>query len=364
MPFESGSLTVTVFYLSEKLPENFLELFAANKAGMLDHVKDEPQIGWVSGRHLLETNIDQETAICGGHLYLHMRKAERKIPNALLKAICKREELVYMKANETTIVPSKVRRDIKNTATEQYLMKMPPGMNGVPMVVDLTSNVLYLGTASTKQIDEFVGLFYKTTNIEPLQMGVQEIMIRNQIGAENELPEVMFSDRSDSECIPARDFLTWLWYYSENESGRVSAGQFGEFEAMIEAPLTFAFAAEAKGAAETTLKKGGSPLRSAEAKAALIVGKKLKKAKLTLARGEDIWSCTFDADRFCFGGLSLPEGEEMEPHSRFAERILNMHIFQEVIQEYFKLFVELIKKPDWLETEKKLQQWAQERDSY
>lgn len=364
MPFESGSITTTIFSLPEKLPENYLELFNNARAGMLDNVTEEPQIGWVSGRHLLETAINEETAICGGHFYFNMRTAERKIPGALLKAICRREELVYMKANETFSVPTKIRREIKENAIEQNMMKMPPSISGIPAVIDLAENMLYLGASSTKQVDEFISFFYKTVNIEPIQMNVESILLLNQLGSEHDLPNVMFSEKSDDEPVPARDFLTWLWFYSEHEDGRLTHEQFGDFAMIIEAPLTLAFASDAQGAGETVLKKGDRPLRSAEAKAALNVGKKLKKAKFTMARGEDIWSGTFDAENFCFAGLSVPEGEEMELHSRFAERLLNLSIFRQVIEQYFKKFVETVKHPNFKETEKQFAKWSMERDSF
>lgn len=364
MPFEHGTFAVTIFKLASKLPEDYLEVFAADTAGMLDQVKDEPQIGWVSGRHLLESKIDEETAICGGHLYLNLRKAERKIPSVLMKAICKREELVYMQANNSIMVPSKVKREIKAEATEKHLMKMPPSLGGVPMVIDMSTNLLYLGTSSTSQIDNFIAAFYKTTNIEPRQITIGEMMEDMFHATEVELPNIKFSDCNDGELTPGRDFLTWLWYYSEKEGGRVTLEQFGDFDIMIEGPLTFAFSAEAQGSAETSIKKGGSPMRSAEAKAALIVGKKLKKAKFTMARGEDVWTGTFDADHFAFSGLSLPEGEEMDIHTRFAERIMNLDIFQNAIKAYFKKFAETVRAMTWPETEKKLQKWSLERDSY
>jgi hypothetical protein len=363
MPFDHGTFAVTVFQLREDLPEDYLDLFTGMCAGSLDSVKDEPQIGWVSGRHLLETTIDEVTALCGGHLYVNLRKAERKIPASLLNAICRREELVYMQANETSVVPSRQKKQIKEEAVEKNLMKMPPQISGTPMVLDMASKVLYLGTASTAQIDNFIAFFYKTTNIEPVQLTPEWYLENRFQMTEVSLPVVMFSEKGDGETTPGRDFLTWLWYYSECEDGVIKADQFGEFAFAIEGPLTFAFAAEARGAAETTLKKGDSPLRAAEAKAALNVGKKLKKAKFMLVRGEDVWSGNFDADHFNFSGLSLPEGEEMDRDSRFAERITNLHIFQTVMGEYFAKFVQTLTAPGWDETEQKIQRWVLERDS-
>jgi recombination associated protein RdgC len=363
MPFDRGSFTVSVFQLPNQLPENLIELFAAKRAGKLDHIKEEAVYGWTSGRTLLETDIDEESAIRGGHIYLYLRKAERKIPSALFNAICQREELVYMRANEFDIVSSKVRRDIKAQVMETNLAKMAPSISGTPMVIDLNAKLLYVGTGSVTQLDNFISFFFKTTNIEPYQLQPGLMLEEMFQCTERDLPEVMFAGVQD-DLAPGRDFLTWLWYFSECEGGRISHEQFGDFDVMIEGPLTFSFVSEAKGAAETTLKKGGSPLRAAEAKAALIVGKRLKKAKFTLCRANEIWTGGIDADNFTFNSLTLPEGEEIDAASVFAERMQNLFIFQSIIREYFRKFAENVRGMDWAEIEKKIQKWASERDSF
>lgn len=364
MPFESGTFALTICRLSKKMPEDHLARFAAANAGMLDQVKDEPVIGWVSGRHLLEYKIDEETGICGGHIHLAMRKAERKVPGSLLKAICKREELVYMQANKTAGVPSKVRKEIKAEAIEKNLLKMPPSISGVPFVIDMAEEIAYVGTTSAAQLDELIALFLKTHDVELLPLSFDDMMFRFFQTDSGSLPMLTFAGPSgDCEATPGRDFLTWLWYQSEVNGAKLNVGNFGDFEVMIEGPLTLAFAAEAKGAGETTVKKG-CPMKSAEVKSALSVGKKLKKAKLTLTRGEDIWAGSFDADKFCFSGLALPEGEEMESNSRFAERITNLYILQTALQEYFKTFAESIMSDEGKAVEKKIKKWIEDRDSY
>lgn len=364
MPFDNGSLALTYFYLNDKLPEDYLEKFASFKAGTLDSVKDEQQIGWVTGRTLLESNIDEQTSIRGGHLFLQMRTAERKIPAILLKAICQREELAFMAANQSEKVPSKMKKEIKEEAMEKHLMKMPPGIAGVPFVVNLSNNMLYLGTASTKQIENFIGFFYKTTNVEPVQMSVPELMFRLFKTGENDLPELICTENADDDPVPARDFLTWLWYFYETQGAKISVGSYGDVEMMIEDPLVFAFSSQSKGSGETSVKKGDRPLLSAEAQAALTVGKKLKKAKLTFTRAQDIWSCAFDADRFAYTGLKLPVGEEMDAASRFAERITNLEIFHDIIQEYFRLYAESVRGENGKKLAKEILAWTKGRGSY
>ena len=112
MPFDRGGVTVTTFKLNAPWPEDAAELFNAHRAGTLDSVKDDVQMGWTTGRCLLDSNLDENSVIFGSCWYLNLRKAERKIPSSLLNAICKREELVYMRANELDFVPSKVKKEI------------------------------------------------------------------------------------------------------------------------------------------------------------------------------------------------------------------------------------------------------------
>ncbi len=363
MPFERGSVTVSVFRLNGAWPEDALESFNAHRAGTLDSVKDDVQVGWTTGKCLLDSNLDENSVIAGSCWYLNLRKAERKIPSSLLNAICKREELVYMRANELDFVPSKVKREIKAQAVEQYLMKMPPSIASTPMVYDPAAKLLYLGTASAKQIEDFIGFFYQTLNLEPIQI-TPGTLLNDEFGKlETDLPVLSLTGEECSDMTPGRDFLTYLWYLSESGEAAIEHPQYGEFDLMLEGPLVFAAGDMAKGSAETAVKKGDLPLQSAEAKAALAVGKKLKKAKVTMTRGDDIWSGTFDADKFIFSSLNLPEGEELEPDSRFAERMQNILVFNEAWATCFKLFAEKMFN-DFENTSNALCEWAQNRNSF
>ncbi|MDD5698072.1 MAG: hypothetical protein PHH77_05600, partial [Victivallaceae bacterium] len=89
-----------------------------------------------------------------------------------------------------------------------------------------------------------------------------------------------------------------------------------------------------------------------------------KKARFTLCRANETWTGGIDADKFTFSSLILPEGEAMDADSVFAERMQNLFIFQSVIREYFRKFADSVRSLKWPETEKKIRQWAAERDSF
>lgn len=364
MSFEKGTTALAIFRLQDPMPENTLELFAAKAAKRIDDLQTDEDIGWTSGRTLVEREITEETAICGGHYHVNLRIAQRKIPTALLQAACRMRELKYIQANDVDFVPSRVRRELKEEFERSMIQNMPPQITGVPLVIDRNSNILYLGTGSTKLIDTFIAFFYDTFQMEPIQVSYDDMMIQNFNQTSDSLPRVTFSEtKRDEDFIPGRDFLTWLWFYSEqNNVGRLDLEQYGTMSLYIEGPLTFALVDEAEGAGETVVKKG-APQNSAEAKAALEGGKKLKKAKITLAQEGNLWNCSFDADKFVFSGLKLPDGEETEIHGMFEERVNFLNIFRIAMEEYYKTYVKTLQGDNWSTEQTEILKWTSERDS-
>ena len=365
MPFDSGSVTVSFFHIQDELPEDMVEKFAVRRAGTLDSVsknpEDDPQLGWVA-RHVLDSEINDVTVHRGRMVSMMLRKAKRQVPASLLQAVCRKDEQAYLTEKQADFVPSKVRKQIKQEAVEKLFPMMPPMLSNIPFVIDPASNMLYLGTAAQASIDLFIEQFQQTLKIEPLQWSPAYILAEEFQTTESSFPTVSFCGVRDAEPVIGRDFLTWLWYFSEN-GGKADLGQDGEFELLIEAPLVFADSGEANGAEETVVKKGNSPQRSAEAKAALATGKKLKKANFTIARNQEIWSGTFDADRFAFSGLKLPDGEMLAPDERFQERMEFLALFRNAWEAYFKTFASTMLGGGLKDLEAKLQKWSENRDA-
>ncbi len=84
---------------------------------------------------------------------------------------------------------------------------------------------------------------------------------------------------------------------------------------------------------------------------------------MTLTRGEQIWSGSFDADKFAFSSVRLPEGEEMDEEERFAERITNLGVFKEALTGYFRLFVNALLGDTAKKTGNAIRDWAKNRDA-
>ncbi len=364
MPFDKGNLTFRICSLPQPIPADVLENFRADAAGSLEHVQDEPVWGWVSGRHLLETDINEDTAKFGPFFNICLRQAERKIPSSLLTAQCRLEEMVRMRADGVDHLNRKVVKQIKEEVRERLLPKMPPQFSGTYCAIDPVTNMLYTTATSAKQYDILMGYLTKALGFEPEAMTPDNLALLKYEIDPTTIPAVNISpaidDVNGATGLLGENFLTWLWFFQESRNGVLPATRLGDFSLLIDGPLTFV-AEEGGGAFESSLRKG-TPTISAEARSAMMVGKKLRSAKLVLARGKgEEWSCTMDASQFVFRGLRLPEGDSMDPVDVFIERMANLDIFRQVIFELFRLYLTIVtddKKRAEYQTAAK--QWVQD----
>ena len=113
MGFDRGSIAFRVCLLPQQLPQDAVARFAANAAGPLTQVYDEPSWGWVTGRFLLETDITDENSLFGSYIHVCLRQAEKKIPGSLMTAECRLEELVQMRARKVDHLNRKAIKEIK-----------------------------------------------------------------------------------------------------------------------------------------------------------------------------------------------------------------------------------------------------------
>ncbi len=135
----------------------------------------------------------------------------------------------------------------------------------------------------------------------------------------------------------------------------------GNIAMNIEGPLVLVN--EGGGAHETVIKKG-NPLNSSEARTALLAGKMLKRAKVNMALGEQVWSFTMDADEFKFSGMKIPPTESYDATSRFAERMVHLDMFRRIFFGFFKMFVDVrTDSQKWKEVVEAMREWVAERPS-
>ena len=361
MAFESGSISFRAFYLAQSLPRNYLEKFKSKAAPSINSLGDEPIHGWVTGRHLLDNRIEAETALYAGYLRLTLMKAERKIPESLLRAECKMEELARMQAEGKAEIDRRTKTEIRKEISDRLLPKMPPQLKGMAFIHMPETSLVYAEAVADKQVDALEASMRETFGFGLIPVTPANAAARLLKLDIRDLPPASFSPDCEDSAVGesiGQDFLTWLWFCSEMRGGlmRVEAG---EFAVMVEGPLTFAM--EGEGAHEVVLSRG-TPELSTEAKIALLSGKKLRRAKILIARGAETWQTTLDADQFTFRGLKLPEGEKLDAISRFQERLTLVKTF---LDAFLGMYTQFLKERSdskaWAATQKQIHRWVSER---
>lgn len=369
MSMESGSVSFRIFYVPRPLPPDAIQRFAANAMPPIESLSDGTIHGWVSGEHLLARNITEDTANYGGFLRLSLVQAERKIPESLLRAECKMEERAQMQAQGVDRLGGTARREIRRSIEARLLPQMPPQLKGIHFVYDARNELLYTSALSDKQVDAFQVHFAQSVGFSLIPATPEmAAMKRAGCNVRDWDPSSFSPEREDAEVKndPGLDFLTWLWFVAEGRGGQLKIEDIGDIAVMLEGPLMFVI--EGAGAHEAALRKG-EPLLSAEAKTSLLVGKKLRRAKVTFANSDVSYSFTLDAVPFVFRGLKLPDSMDakggpikLDAVSRFQERMDQLDFFQRAFFGFFDRFVaERRDAAKWAATVKEIHAWVADR---
>ncbi len=361
MGFESGSLSFRMFHVPGGLPDDSVARFSADAAPPIDSLGTEAISGWVSGRHLLDRHITEENALVAGRLRLTLMKAERKIPAALLQAECALEQIAVMQAEDKPFVDRRTKSEIKKLVTERLLPTMPPTLTGIPIAYEHAAQRLYGAATTDKQVDALVARVRQTTGKTPVPLTPETLAMQRRHVDTRDLPATSFSPECDDGEIagtPGLDFLTWLWFLSEEHGGEITTDDH-TYAVMVEGPLVFF--REGHGAHVTSLQQG-DPMVATEARAALLTGKKLRRARLVMACGEETWQCTLDAASFLFRSMKLPKTEAWDPVGRFEERMLSLARFADGFAAAYDRFIATWSDPGrWQDTREAMQRWVTAR---
>lgn len=320
--------------------------------------------GWVAGRHMLDRDITEDTAFVAGYLRMILVKAERKIPEALLKAECTMEELALLKAEQKAFLNRAERSKIRKEVTERLLPQMPPTLTGIPMVADGANRMLYSGATSDTRMDAFVLNFETTVGFAPIPLNAKTAAIKRKEVNTDDLEPASFSPELEDKLAGnnvGQDFLTWLWFFAEERQGLIDIDG-DTWGVAIEGPLTFFLQGEG---AHTAVLRNGLPMLASEAKTALLCGKKLQRAKITLARTNETWTTGFNADSFVFSGFRYPENKErLDAYSLFQTRMLQLDRFMNVFLNFYDRFLdERSSGTKWKAAQKQIFEWVKNRAS-
>ena len=359
-----GSLTFSRFRPQEPLPGNFQEFirrqikrFAFRELSM---GSEEQSSGWTSLENPLDNQFEYANYAVGDYLIFSFRLDRKKVPPSLMKIKYLEAEKKALGAKAKKFLSRGEKEELKERIHLELLGKTYPVPSFFDVCWSLSGGWVIFGSLSPKATEEFEKLFKKSFNLtlSPLLPWDPQHVDRTLAEKMVTLKDGVFLNPQSPEQGKAgppllgREFLTWLWFKSEERGGTVQIPGTGDVEISFARRL----ALESGGGeySESIVCQGlHAGLR--EGKAALQEGKKVKEARIQVGAGAEKFEFTLKADSFQFQTLRLPEGieeeEETDRGGPLLERIYLVEKAMKAMDQLFSAFLKRRLSPQWLTEE-------------
>lgn len=170
-------------------------------------------------------------------------------------------------------------------------------------------------------------------------------------------------DVIDEKGFVGQEFLTWLWYKSDERGGSIRL-----FESGADVQISFEKHMVLEYGEGETLEKvicKGLQAELQEARTGLAMGKKLEQARVRMSRDDYEWRMTLGATLFEFRSVKLPrtpseseDGDEIAAfEGRALDRIGLIDMAVKTVDELFRMFLMLRTGGEWEQELARLRQW-------
>ena len=350
-----GTLTFSRYRLPGKRPGQFqgdiggqLKKYAFQE---MSSATEEKSLGWTSLENILDTKFSYGNYAWGAYLAFSFRVDRRTIAPALLKVKLLEAERKYLDGSGKPALSKGQREEIKERVRLDLLKHTP----FVPSFYDVcwspADNWLIFSSLAQKIAEDFEKLFQRTFDLSltpfvPWDPRYLDPKTAQQVASLS--PGVFLGPSSPVEnkqdpSFLGREFLTWLWFKSEERGGAVMIPGTGDVEVIFARRLILE---SGEGEYSESVICQGLHADLKEGKAAIREGKKIKEARIMLGAGTDQWELTLKADHCQFQSVKLPAGmamneEEEEKEGRILERI---YLTERVLKTVDHLFAAFIAK--------------------
>ena len=163
----------------------------------------------------------------------------------------------------------------------------------------------------------------------------------------------------DSKDFLGQEFLTWLWYYGEQNHWTIVFPNQEEIGYGLEDLLVMT--PEDKENCSQRL-KGTYPVGSPEAHASLEEGKRVSVTRMMICHKDREWLLTWKGDNFTFSSLQLVQPTTNHVQDRFLELSEDLDKAISLLDQMYYFFLQIRLSPIWQEKEvPAIQDWIHKR---
>ena len=160
-----------------------------------------------------------------------------------------------------------------------------------------------------------------------------------------------------------QEFLTWLWFKSEERGGSVELPGKGDITVIFEKHMLLEYG---EGESNEKCICSGLQTELQEARTGLKMGKKLEQARIQLIEGDYEYNLTLAGASMEFRNVKLPKtagteqeetGNPEETEGMILERIFLFEQLVRIVNELLRLFLGIRTGEDWRQELAKIRTW-------
>jgi len=332
-----GNFSFCLFYVEDDLPQAFLNFINSrmrtNSFREAMNSMEQKRMGWVSLTDLLDTDFRNANYVLGDYLIFSLRVDRKMIAPSLLKIRIIEEERRWLAENGKEKINKPLHQEMKDRVKLELLAKTEPIPSFYDVCWAVSKKMLYFSSWAEHVTDDFIELFKKSfaLNLKPFAPH-RDIPISNHAG-----PDLKFS-------FIGREFLTWLWFKSEERNGKIKISDTEEVDICFLKRLVLE---AGEGEYSQSVVCQGLHAELAEAREAIRQGKKIKEARMKLQHAKNEWEFTLKADAFHYQSLKIPEAAEWEekdedPAGKLLEQIYLIEKVVKVMNDLYGLFLKSV----------------------
>lgn len=340
LKIEGGNAVSSLPIFDEQIKKRaFRSLFPENS---------EISAGFVSINDCLDADLTTEKTLLGNYRVFSLRIDRRVVSPSSMKIRMLEEEKKRLKDTGRQRLSKSERNMIKDAVRIELLKNTPPVTAIYDAAIDMNLGIVYISPLTTNLIQTFMDIFKATFGVS--------LQLINPVREELENRKVTLPELDIS-----REFMTWLWYRSNQDECRFT---MNDDIYAVNFVRRMVFESMGCESTETVVVCSEAMFDSEEAKEAFHQGKKVKEARINIEKDDEAtaWEFGYKGDSFQFQSVALPVSSALEenetPDGRNLERLYMMTSMIDVMDGLFKMFIDLRVSQKWESELSAMLAWA------
>jgi|WetSurMetagenome_2_1015567.scaffolds.fasta_scaffold03685_3 DNA recombination-dependent growth factor C len=367
MGIQSASATFVRFYVPEEVGGDFWGYVDEKlRAGSFEDLEagQEQALGFVSWDDLFDSSFADNPYHKGEYVAFQFRVDQRNVPGIIKKQYVRRSIEDYRSKNNGKWPSRQERQEIQENVQDWLMNQIMPKPAGCEVVWNPSARWMLLGTTGTKMIEAFLTHFEKHFRIYPIPLfhvhwalhmapldGRQKDALASLVPARS--PQAMDEGRP-----LGYEFLTWLWFLTENTNGLIEVAEGRQAEIALGERLVLTLPADGKERVICTTQANALH----EARTALQQGKLVDELQLFLKIQDNEYFLTVDSFLWAVKGLKtpkqLPDFDNEDAEGKFLEKMYFLEEVSSAMNSLYGLFLAQRLSPAWeADTLPRLKRW-------